>query len=315
MIRTRLYGLTIDSELPLHQLRPPPPGAADLTIRMGAPVPRVDGPPAGRVVLHLQADRQYYTAVETGNGYLLRFYGSCDIELDAGLACARVRLVDGADPAIAAVLAGGTLLAFVLALRGAAVLHASAVQVGDAALGFVGSSGMGKSTMATLMCADGARVITDDLLRLDLDAEPPACALGATELRLRKAAGDLSRAFERAPGRRVTGDARDALAVERSEVEGLPLAALVVPGPDHTGERTRPEIRRLDRMRAFLLLSQFPRLLGWEDAEVLARQFRQLGEITERVPIYVAKLPWGPPFAPGLAVEVRAAVGLSTSVS
>lgn len=313
MIPTRLYGMTIASELPLHQHRPPPPGApVDLTIRMGEPMATTDDQPPGRLLLHLQVDRQYYSASELPEGgYVLRFYGTCDIRIDPTLRLATTHLYEGADPAIAAVLAGGTLLAFILTIQGAPLLHASAVQISDSALAFVGASGMGKSTTATLMCADGASVITDDLLRLDLSHTPPLCFLGATELRLRKAAGDLSEHFDSAPGRRLTGDDRDALAVPRATVESLPLRAIVIPGPEQNSERTRPEIQRLDPMRAFLLLSQFPRLLGWEDPAILQRQFQQLGTITERVPIYVARLPWGPPFPEGLAAEVRTAVGLS----
>lgn len=126
----------------------------------------------------------------------------------------------------------GTLLAFVLAMRGEPVLHGSAVQSGDQALAFVGASGMGKSTMATLQAADGAGLITDDLLRLDLTRTPPGCALGATESRLRKAAGELAHQIKRSPGRRATADDREALAPQRATSEGLPLAAIVIPIPD-----------------------------------------------------------------------------------
>lgn len=309
---TRLYGLAVRSELPLHQDRALPADTpVDLEIVLGEPMARTDETPSGRVLLHLQVDRQYYTATALEDGYLLRFYSTCDVRIDAGLRIATVHLYTDADPAIAAVLAGGTVLAFVLSMRGAPVLHASGVQVGDRALAFVGASGMGKSTMATLMCADGARLITDDLLVLDLDRTPPTCSLGATELRLRKSAGELSTRFQDEPGRRTTGDARDALSVERSETEDLPLAAIVVPLPDHSAERTRPEVERMDAMAAFLLLSRFPRLLGWEDEDILRRQFQQLGDIIDRVPVYLARLPWGPPFPADVASLLREQVGLA----
>ena len=157
--------------------------------------------------------------------------------------------MSGADPDLLSVLVSGTLLAFVLTMRGETVLHASAVQVGDAALAFVGASGMGKSTMATLLCADGARLVTDDVLRLDTTSAPPTCALGATELRLRKGADHLAERFANqlgsAPGLRTTGDARQALAAAPATTEDLPLAALVVPVPDHSPERRTAEITRL----------------------------------------------------------------------
>lgn len=307
---TRLYGCTIRSEIPLYQDRRVPPGTeVDLDIVLGPQVRESNEVPPGHVLLYLRSERNLYVAVATGNGYLLRFFGTCDIRLNSHLTRATIEPVEGVDPAIISVLAGGTLLAFVLAMRGATVLHASAVQIGDAALAFVGASGMGKSTMATLMSVDGASLITDDLLRLDLNSRPPKCSLGATELRLRKAAGDLAGLFERTPSHRVTGDARDALAVASDAEEGVPLAAVVVPLPDQSPERTEPTIERLDRMSAFLMLSRFPRLLGWTDETSLSRQFQQLGDIVESVPAYLACLPWGPPFAGDLAAKVRSAVG------
>lgn len=309
--RTRLYGLTIESELPLHQQRVTNDGSpADLRIVWGDPVPPCDDPPEGRTLLHLDVDRQYYTATEATDGYRMRFYRTCDVVISPDLGTARVHLFTGADPGVAAVLAGGTVLALVLSLRGDVVLHASAVQVGEVALAFVGASGMGKSTSATLMCADGAQLITDDLLVLDLAHTPPTCSLGATEVRLRKSAGELSDRFGTSPGRRTTGDDRDALAIASATTEDLPLAAIIVPLPDHSSERTQAELERLDPMRAFLMLSQFPRLVGWEDDTVLRRQFQQLGDLIDRVPVYLAQLPWGPPFAPGLAASVRHELGL-----
>lgn len=309
---TRLYGLTIKSDLPLHQDRAVQPDSrVDLEIVTVGPVSSTEEIPRGRVVLHLRSERQLYIATAQENGYYLRFFGTCDITINTELNRATIAPVEGLDPAVIPVLVSGTLLAFILAVQGAPILHGSAVQIGDAALAFVGASGMGKSTMATLMSADGARLITDDILRVDLSTSPPRCILGATELRLRKAAGDLAARFEQAPRRRLTGDDRDALAISATGDDSVPLAAIVVPLPDKSSDRVEPLIERLSAMDAFLMLSRFPRLLGWEDSEILRRQFQQLGEIVEHVPVYLAILPWGPPFDPDLAGSVRRAVGLA----
>lgn len=306
-----LYGLRIESELPLHQHRPLPAGeVVDVRIRVGDPGAATAEPPPGRLLLDLHTDRALYSASElAGGGYLMRFYGTCDFAIDATCSAVTLHLVPGADPELAAVLAAGTLLSFLLALRGHPVLHASAVQVGEQAVGFVGASGMGKSTMATLMCAAGAQLITDDVLRLDLDGTgAPRCHLGATELRLRKAAGALAERFADRPAQRLTSDARDALRMPPATRLDLPLTALVVPLPDHSGERRQAEIVRMAPTEALLTLLRFPRVLGWSDPQVLARQFQQLGDIVERVPIYWARLPWGPPFPADIASMVLDAV-------
>jgi hypothetical protein len=308
----RVYGLTVRSELPLHLHRPVPVGTpVDLEIVLGATVPPTDAMPPGRVLLDLRGNQQYYAATTVDEGFRLRFFGSCDIVVDRSLARATVHPMSGADPDLVSVLVGGTLLAFVLTMRGEVVLHASAVQVGDAALGFVGASGMGKSTMATLLCADGGRLVTDDILRLDTTTSPPTCALGATELRLRKGADHLAERFGSAPAVRTTGDARQALTAVPGTTEDLPLAALVVPLPDHAPERRTAEISRLSPKDAMVLLSRFPRLLGWQDDVVLRASFHQLADVVDRVPVHVALLPWGPPFPEDVAASVLHATGLA----
>lgn len=308
---TQMYGMTIKSNIPLYQDRMVAPGTpVDLEIVTIGSIPRNDETPDGRVMLHLRSDRQLYIATARETEYLLRFFGTCDIRVNLELTRAVVAPMHGSDPAIIPVLVSGTLLAFILAVQGKSVLHGSAVQIDEAVLSFVGASGMGKSTMATLMSADGARLITDDLLLLDLSSEPPRCSLGATELRLRKAAGDLAARFEEPPLHRMTGDDRAALTIHELGDELAPLAAIAIPVPDQSSDQVEPQIERLSTMDAFLMLSRFPRLLGWEDGEILRRQFQQLGDIVDQVPVYLAVLPWGPPFAPDLAARVRHAVGL-----
>jgi hypothetical protein len=53
-------------------------------------------------------------------------------------------------------------------LRGMDILHASAVALGGRAVAFLGSSGAGKTTLAGRILACGARLVTDDVLALDL---------------------------------------------------------------------------------------------------------------------------------------------------
>lgn len=73
----------------------------------------------------------------------------------------------------------GPVLSFLLAVRGAAVFHASAVRFGDvdpggagAAAAFIGPSGAGKSSLAAALAGRGRAGVTDDLLVLEDD--PPA---------------------------------------------------------------------------------------------------------------------------------------------
>lgn len=311
--RYRLYGLSIRSDVPLPaRRRLDDTGPVDLTVTRASARPIPDEPPDGRVLLDLEGDRHFYTGVVDDDGHhVLRFYGSCDIVVGPDLSTITIRPHTEVDPDFINVLLVGTLLAFVLTLRGHLVLHASAVQIGSDALAFVGASGMGKSTMATLVSADGAPLITDDVLRVDLDVDgPPRCHLGATEARIRKAADELASRFESPPDRRVTGDQRHALELPASMSDGLPLARIVIPAPN-PDPAAEVRVSRLPGTDALLAMLSFPRLLGWRDPDVLARHVHQLGEVVDRVPVYVAELPWGPPFQPDVAARVLDQVGLA----
>lgn len=310
-----MYGLHIQSELPLHEHRPAPDetGPADVVISMGSSMASTEDPPAGRVLLDFAPGRRFYCATEAPDGgYVLRCHRVADFVIDANLRAVTVRPVATTDLEYASVLATGTLLSFLLSLRGHTVLHASAVQVGNQALAFVGASGMGKSTMAALVCAEGGELITDDVLRLDSDDAPLTfrCRLGATELRLRKAAGDLAGRFAEDVDRRRTVDDRHVLGLTGSVQDHLPLAGIVIPMPDHDRACVQPEITRLDPMKALLTLVRFPRILGWQDTATMNEHFNQLAEVAQRVPIYTARMPWGPPFPDGIGRQMLDEIGL-----
>lgn len=308
-----LYGLVVASEFPLHQQRPVSPGTpADVHVRWGTPVtPEEQSRPVdGTLLLEARWDDDDvgYAFVERPDGRcLLRFNGTCDFDISADLADVTVSPVEGADPGIAVVLTTGAMLAFQLYRRGLAVLHASAVEVDGQAVAFVADSGGGKSTMATLMCAAGARLVTDDVLRIDTDAGTPVVRSGATELRLRKGADTLASLFSAdAPDRRTSADQRQILSPRADAPDRLPLAAIVLPSPEHDRDTLVIE-RRAPKDALFDLLS-FPRLLGWKDPAVLRTHLAHLSTLVTGVPVFTAEVPWGPPFSPDIAPELWAAI-------
>jgi hypothetical protein len=309
-----LYGLRVRSEIPL----PGRPGVGtepfDLEIVKGADIaPPVEPPPGTRIAhSELSAD-QWYTFTRLPSGeFLLRYAGLCDFVVDADLRRAVVHTGRGADGDMVPVLATGALLSFVLIMSGEPVLHASAVDIGGRALAFVGRSGMGKSTMATLCCAAGGRLITDDVLRLT-PGPAPRCYLGTGELRLRIAAAELAESFGDVPDSRPTADGRDALSPEVWGRDLVPLAAIVVPLPNHEASTFR--VVRLGPMDALTALVAFPRILGWQEPPTSARQFKLMGEVSNAVPVYAVDVPWGPPFAPDLVPEMLAALESTSDIA
>lgn len=312
--RQRLYGLVVDSEVALHQNRPAgPDDVPDVRVRWGAPrTRRAQGRPVeGRLLLDSGSRRYGYVILERPDGsHLLRFFGACDAEISADLADVRVHPVVGADPGIAVVLVTGAVLAYLLVRRGHLVLHGSAVATDEGALAFVAPSGGGKSTMATLLCADGAGLVTDDVLRVDLDgphAPVPTVRSGATGLRLRKGADTLVDLFSGAgPGRHVSADQRQVLTPPGDVPDALALRAVVVPVPEPG--LAALTVERVDPKQAAFDLLGFPRLLGWRDPAYLSRHLGEVAALVARVPVLRARVPWGPPFSPRIAPDLRAAV-------
>jgi hypothetical protein len=122
---------------------------------------------------------------------------------------------------------------------------------------------------------------------------------------LRPAAASLAADFGSA-ATRTTADERLALTVPLAAIDPLPLRAVLVPQPDRAA--TAASIAWLSRADAMILLSAFPRVLGWESPRVLGEQFAALGELVRRVPIGIATVPWGPPFDPEVPSALLALV-------
>jgi hypothetical protein len=291
----RAHGLVIESDVELP-LPPSPPAPPDVVLRRreNREVPH-ERPPGDRLAEVGRPDRTiFYTLARDASHTVLRYPNLCDFVGDASFEHIDVHLHPEADEGLLPVLIAGALLAIHLMLRQELVLHASAVQVEGRALAFVGRSGMGKSTLATALCAKGYPLVSDDLLRVDatLLTYP-----GATETRLRDSARPLANgtAYETADGR---------LAVRPSDVvtDPLPLAACVIPQPSR--DVTEVSTRRLRPAEALLRLSSYPRVLGWTDQPTMAVTFQALGDLVEQIPVLEARIPWGLPFAPGVLEDL-----------
>jgi hypothetical protein len=302
--RHLLYGLVVDSEIDLHQDRPAPRGpTADVHIRAGAPVAaQLPGPDGDLMVSFDDDSGPRYAFVRNDDGYLMRFHGACDIVLSRDLREVVVRPAAGAAPGLSTVLVSGAMLAFQLYLRGHLVLHASAVDLGGTALAFLGRSGMGKSTMAALLCSAGGKLITDDVLRVETPGSDPQVRLGATELRLRKGADTLVERFPVGPGRRTSADLRQVLRLGGEAADRLPLSGIVIPQPSPGLDRL--VIEAMPAKEALFAVLSFPRLVGWHDPAVVQNQFAATSELLSRVPVVIARVPWGPPFQPDIPANL-----------
>jgi hypothetical protein len=170
--RRSAYGLCCEIGFDWSWAPACPSGATPaLHIQLGAPAPQVGaiayetvavrtgdrGAERPAMLLQRAADGQLRIAYADGATFVIdrtgaHIHGSADAPL-------------GLDDLI--VYLQGSVLGFVLRLRGAMCLHASAVEMGGRAFALVGSRGMGKSTSAAAFARMGLSVLTDDVLALE----------------------------------------------------------------------------------------------------------------------------------------------------
>jgi hypothetical protein len=272
--------------------------------------------PSAEVIAELVVgDRLTYTICRIGDGYVARLPWIADFFINAGLdhlVCHPVPSVrPDFDPLkLIPIIIPGTVTAFLLSMRGWCVLHGSAVDLGGHAVAFVGPSGQGKSTMAAVFCAAGAKLVTDDVLPIAFEgtaSSSPFCVRSGHEIRLREKAASLAEYFG-SQSTRITSDERRAVAPETTSAERVLLSAVVLPRPDR--ERSHVGARRLQPGEALLALSRCERIEGWRGAEHYRRQFDDLGRVVASAAVFEISVPWGPPFPATVAQEVLDACGL-----
>jgi hypothetical protein len=254
---------------------------------------------------------QYSTVRRPDRSVLLRLHGLVDFVIAPDLLTVTAWRDPRCEPELYTLLVGGNLLATVLALRGETVLHASAVERDGRAVAFVAHSGMGKSTLAALACARGARFVTDDLLRFEHGVDGGVwCLPGGLENRLRRPPAEIL-GFTPEGACRVSVDERRVWCPRSTELAAAELVAVVLPELD-------PECRELElvpvnRAAAVMRLAATPRLLGWTDPVGVAAGFANLAALVRAVPVVAARVPWGLPVDPAVVDALLAGVGLPLS--
>jgi hypothetical protein len=292
-----VHGIRFDSEIPLEA--PAGEGPADYAVRWGEAEPVGEGPPPGELLAELNEDGVAYSVARDGEVLRMRLAGLAEFRI--GPAAISVHMDPAADPQMASVLLSGSVPALLHTAAGAGVLHASAVAFDDGAVVFVGGSGAGKSTLSAVCCAAGGRLVTDDLLRIRFDAEGPVALPGLPEIRLRPQAEALAESFP-AEARGTTPDGRTRLRFPAPEE--APVRVIVLPAPSREVDSLQSDPLRPGE--ALVELGRYPRVLGWKTPEVRTARFRMLAGLVKAVPVVRVRIPWGPPFDPGLADRLRA---------
>src|SRR5882724_6839105 len=163
----RVYGLRLRTSLPLTIAAEPPEAVGDPDVEI-----REDS--AGLLAAALERsdlapDREawmQHARLADGSTYV-RWEGLFHFLIPAdGRRIVYGRLGDASEESIQTYLLG-QVLSYALTKQGHETLHATVVVIGSRAVGFLGESGMGKSTLAAAFLETGAKLVTDDLLRLE----------------------------------------------------------------------------------------------------------------------------------------------------
>ena len=301
------YGMRLSTDFPMAL--PEVGGRADVVITRASDTREQPELQNGAILLdYAEGDDHWYTVVRHADGSLIfRIFGLCDFDVDVTRTRVTLRLLAGQADGMASIVTVGALSALLSYLSGHGVLHASAVTRDGHTIGFIGRSGQGKSTLAALLCTAGAELVTDDVLPV-VGLDPVTVALGSSEVRLRPMAATLAPGLDLddADRERASADRRRLVTFRKhgSPEECRRLRALFIPAPNRDN---RLEMQRLSGRDALLAVMSYPRLMGWREPAVLQRQFAVAGALVKQVPVFVAHVPWGPPFQSDVANAVWAA--------
>lgn len=152
MHRYQAYGLVVESEIELPELRPAPTdaGAADLRVRLGGVPERIDDPVETRVTWAARPGAWLHEIDGVARYYVHEAGREVCVEPTGGTP-ADVRSILFASP-----------LGAVFHQRGWFVLHASAAALPGGAVAVAGHSGAGKSTTLAALAGRGHPVLSDD---------------------------------------------------------------------------------------------------------------------------------------------------------
>lgn len=200
----------------------------------------------------------------------------------------------------------GVVFGVLLAQRGVFTLHASAVAIRGAAIGFLGEKGAGKSTTAAALLPRGHRLLTDDVLAIgDIASDPPTAYPAFPRMKLWP---DAIAANGRrvAPLPCVTPESEKRVQpTERFAQTPAPFSRIYLLDDGPRIHATR--ISEQEAFRAILPHRYAARFLG-ENGEERAR-FHALRQIATSVPVYRLTRPRSLDRLADLAAFVDAAQG------
>lgn len=267
MFTYHAYGLTIGSELRLPGLV-----AAEREAQPEIRIQCRSKPPEGWPIRSDNGKR--LTGIAKG---VMSFLVRDGIEII-------VDVRENADIDYARAIVSGELLSALLRQRGLLTLHASCVAKDGAAIGFVGYSGWGKSTLAMHYVEQDYRLICDDVLAIEFTPEGPMAIPGYPQLKLQSnTAGLYVDDFDGLPLAHSETDKRLHLCTSHFQDSPVPLQRLyLLEGRDRSATR----ILNLKSMTAVIELSAHTRAANLlRHAAFRRAHLRQVTDLVASMPV------------------------------
>jgi hypothetical protein len=268
--------------------RAPRDGKPDCTVRIAAP-PRRDLDVSW---FHAWRGRGRPTWLSIGRlaagGYLLRFRELADFEVSGDARGIVARPAAKLPLDTLRHLLVDQVLPLVVSRHGRLSLHASAVHLtGIGTIGFVGETGRGKSTLAAAFALEGAQVVADDCLALDLGGAGATAISAYPGLRLWPTGAGrqmLSRDLARQTVAHYSTKRRAAGASFRFRAAPSPMRALFLLRPRGT-KGPAAQITACGPSARVMGLLRCAYILDVEDRRDLSSAFDRLAVTAGRVPV------------------------------
>jgi hypothetical protein len=240
-----LYGLHVESELPLPEVQVGDFDESDVIIRQGS-IPQPSFSTGRQHVFEYGPEESVYYMKNIG-GVIVR--SGVEIVADA--------LPNSEEKGFRFILTG-IALGLLFRQRGLYSFHASAVEIDGTAVGFVGVKGMGKSTLAAAFTRKGYNLVTDDLLVVDVkedyvEALPSFSHLKLLPDALKFALGVDPESVPKIDPRYTKRTYSEASPIVRSPLQLSHIYVLQYTNNDGNNVGL-PVIRNIDRQEAFLQL-------------------------------------------------------------
>jgi hypothetical protein len=258
----------------------------------------------------VSGDERLLTVESFPNGrWMVSWPSLMSVDIDEGLRKAAIRREADIDPEYESILLN-PLVGAVAMLRGSLVLHASAVETDGVATLVVGHSGAGKTSTTAMLCAGGARLISEDVCALSTSAAGDTTVFrGMTDLRLRQTSESLINLFAHRP-QRLSVDGRCVVSPEAVSADEIPIGRIAVVMLDRSA--TTCSIQSVEANVALTSIMRSLRFPPEARSSLLLRSFDGTADLVAKVEVVTARIPWGMPITADLASEVTGMVPART---